>query len=108
MSTCIKTGVILEVVGYDNHIEGNTVYGDLHLVGNCCILYYPETQAPLEKRHGILHLDTNYPCFSRQSKPYNILVIPAKCIELNRNDIHPSDMEKFDNAKFFDGYSVRG
>lgn len=109
MSSIIKTGVILRKVNepryaylfqqtlpQDQFSQITTVYGDLHVVGNCCILYYPEVQVMWGTSHGWIDLYDPYGMhFQRDTSPDRILVLPAYQVRMRRGSMHPTDLEKF-------------
>lgn len=103
----IKTGVILTkrseptidflTDSYQPGGEG-TVYGDLHLIGNCAILYYPKDQMKHNVPHGWVDLDMGYGSWVRHTSPFHILAIPAKQIMLIKGAIHSSDWDLWQRA----------
>lgn len=112
MSTIVKTGVVLQklneptvaylfqkTVPQDGFHKINTVYGDLHIVGNCCVLYYPSIQVHWGTSHGWIDLtDPHIENFQRDGADQSILVIPARMIRLRRDALHPIDLSKFVGA----------
>lgn len=103
---CIKTGVCLEIENGDiaaltsSYMDGvTTVYGDLHLVGNCCVLVYPKDQLKWTKTHGNLDLDwSSSGALIRPFSPHHFMVIPARYVGLKRSAIHPTDCRLFQAA----------
>ena len=112
MSTIVKTGVILRKVNEPRYAylfqkaipqehlsQILTVYGDLHVVGDCCVLYYPETQVSWGTSHGWIDLyDPYQQNFQRDTSPDRILILSAYRVRLRRGAMHPIDLEKFINA----------
>lgn len=95
---CIKTGVVLKIEN-DGHVpDGTTIYGDLHLVGNCCILYHPHDQVPHRVTHGKLDMDFGRNLFQRESRPFDILVIPAARVTMRKGSMHEWDLSLFQGA----------
>lgn len=95
----IKTGVILRkrnepTIGFlsDEDAGLSTVYGDLHLVGDSAILYYPKNQLEHGVSHGWIDLDMGMNMWLRNTSPYHVLVIPANRIILRRAVIWPTDV----------------
>ena len=105
MSTIVKTGVVLKKINVSNAYDWpgfkdgkpiDTIYGDLHVVGGCCILYYPPTQVEWGVSHGWIDLADPYnEFFDRKTVPDHILVLPASHVKLRRGALHPHDMAKF-------------
>ena len=75
-----------------------TVYGDLHVVGNCAVLYYPPTQVPWGTSHGWIDLDYGNECFQRDTQPFRILVLPAHRVIMRRGAMHPFDAHRLIHA----------
>lgn len=105
MSTVVKTGVVLlkQNEPYPHYISDSygiaTVYGDLHVVGRCCILYYPANQVKWGASHGWINLEDPFQRnFQRDTEPFKIFVIPANRVTLRRDCLHPDDLAKFIEA----------
>jgi hypothetical protein len=97
-STIIKTGVRLSYTGYDGH--NHILYGDLHSVGNCAIIYYPPNQEPWQtsEPHGRLTDISLERFFQRDGSPYYIVVVEARFIWMTRDSLHPFDLAKWSAA----------
>jgi hypothetical protein len=103
---CIKTGVVLRKRNWDEysgmwsgpggHLE--TVYGDMHLVGNCCILYYPPHQVLWGASHGWIDIDDEQNMFQRPTLPQHILIIPASRIVMRKAALYYTDLDLFRQA----------
>lgn len=93
---CIKTGGVLRVPHPDDARElgCSTLYGDFHLVGNVVIAYVPPNQRPMPNgtTHGQLLLpeQSNF-YFRRETRPYEILAVPARYITWDAGALHPHD-----------------
>jgi hypothetical protein len=114
VSTIVKTGVVLlkcnEPYPFwltSQYLTGDgepgppvsTIYGDLHVVGNCCILYYPATQVMWGASHGWIDLkDPHQRLFQKDTTPFKVLVVPASRITIRRDALHPIDLSKFVGA----------
>jgi len=112
MRTIVKTGVVLLISGYDPHRDkipaaelgdvgvGNnyfTIYGDMHVVGQCAVLYVPNKQVPnWPKVHGTISLVGKY--FYRKGEPYSTIVLEAQRIYVERDALHELDLEVFVRA----------
>lgn len=104
---CIKTGIVLEkrheptedFLTYSYQQGGQaTVYGDLHLVGNCAILYYPKDQVAHGKVDGWIDLNMGYDCFQRNTSPFHILVLPAARVSILQSKVYPTDWDIWKRA----------
>lgn len=107
--TIVKTGVVL-LVQANGHIQrdigilGERLYGDLHVVGKCAVVYYPaqtlrgeESPMCTKPAHGVLNLEeTDY--FQRHGNPFSILIVRSQCIKLEMQALHPYDYEKWREA----------
>ena len=102
--TIVKTGCVLTLPQQDrcgfvrdilDMTEGHrdTLYGDLHVVGNCAVMYFPEQQTTWKKVHGrfIGIANPHYKFFARNAKPHCILVIPAEVIIMEYAALHEND-----------------
>lgn len=107
MGTIVKTGCVLSVDGDPNEIEHiflerrPQLYGDMHIVGNCAIIYYPRFQAEVGDKmssNGIITFPTGVSVFQRNGEKQCILVIQAKYIKMERSKIHPLDAAKLQAA----------
>lgn len=112
MSSIVKTGVILKMTneprrGYlyqeampqQDLYKLETVYGDLHVVSACCVLYYPRIQIAWGTTHGWIDLyDPHMQNFQRNGQDQHVLVLPAFRVRMRRGAMHPIDLEKFHNA----------
>jgi hypothetical protein len=98
MSTIVKTGCRL--LTYYQSDPPRVLYGDLHVVGNCAIMYYPPNQGPWQEvsDHGTLTYGSDGDEFQRDGSPFNILVVPADRIILKPDALHPLDMGKWVTA----------
>src|SRR5262245_25100142 len=107
----VKTGVILKMVGgypgmlfsrvapEDTSLDVvDTLYGDLHVIGDCAIVYYPPMQAPHRASHGWLTLNGVEDMFQRASNPHCILVLQAKYVRMRKAALHPLDLSRFELA----------
>lgn len=105
--TIVKTGVVL-MVQANGHIQrdiglmGVRLYGDLHVVGKCAVVYYPlqtldgKTESPrcTMPADGVLNLEeTDY--FQRHGSPFSILIAPASCIKITRGSWDPLDFNRW-------------
>lgn len=109
--TIIKTGCVLQCKPgtfdiYDSTLppmgrwEDNTltIYGDLHVVGKCCILYMPIKQIDGWPRvHGLIGFEGRY-FWRGYTKPYGTLVIESRHIELHVGALHELDWAEFIEA----------
>lgn len=86
-NTCVKTGVILET--RNHHRFKEHLYGDLHIVGNCGIIYYPFAQHEWGAAHGWIDLGGRI--FQRDVLPWAILVVDASCIYIRNSALHEFD-----------------
>jgi len=102
--TIIKTGCVLRLVDHHTelHNQHGTLYGDLHVVGSCCIMHFPNNQVGWKMTHGTLSLmgwGEDFPkYFYREAVPYSTLVVPAYYILMCKGAIHPYDLTKLRNA----------
>ncbi len=99
---CVKSGCVLSVIGDRWEVEycfsgpRPQLYGDLHVVGNCAIIYYPRFQANVGDKmspNGTINFPTGVTVFQRDGEAQCILVIQAKYIEMQKSKIHPLDAE---------------
>lgn len=112
MPTCIKTGAVLDASGNIHDINmAKSLYGDVHVVGGCCIVHFPQIKTPedvvrwdMSKKHGSIKLIGDY-WLRMDYMPYNILVIPARRIEFYSSMLHPVDKVAFDNAVYLSEYA---
>ena len=93
-NTVVKTGVILEP--RNNHRFGEYLHGDLHIVGNCAIIFYPIAQVPWGSSHGWIDLGNRF--FDKDYPPFGTLVIPASCVYIRRSCLHEFDLGTFVTA----------
>jgi len=112
MRTIVKTGVVLLINEYDPYSSdkipaaelgdvgvGNncfTIYGDMHVIGQCVVLYVPNDQVPWPKVHGTLSLVGKY--FYRHAEPYSTIVLEGQRIAVERDALHEIDLETFVRA----------
>jgi len=118
MNTIVKTGIVLQLEGVNQddlmHLhryeripmaslgDGDTgtsvftIYGDMHVVGQCALLYVPNEQTTWPKIHGSLSLVGRY--FFRATQPHSLLVVEAQRIAVERDSIHELDLEVFVRA----------
>lgn len=89
--TIVKTAAMLKVRGHPS----STLYGDVHVVGNCAVIDFPQ-QSDYPAIDGFITLEDSY--FLRHSTPYSVLVIPAQMIEWGPGVLHPLDQAKWDAA----------
>lgn len=91
---CIKTGVIL------NSDHDGIIYGDMHLIGNCCILWHcgknSENFSESNIHGHLTQQDIN--CFDRDAKPFSIYIVEAKYIKMKQTSMHELDLNLFINA----------
>jgi len=101
MSTIIKMGVVLTKI---NPPQGElypsykNIYGDLHIVGQCCILYFPFNQVRWDAAHGWIDLTMWGNLFCRpggMEEGDGTLVIPAKLVTMRKGSMHPLDEARF-------------
>ncbi len=103
MTTIVKTGAVLSVEDWEkfgrNQGIGRQLYGDLHIVGNAAVMYYPPNQEMVESprpNHGVLLLGpAEYSMFHRTGEPFSILIVQAKFIKMKKSALHSLDMNKW-------------
>jgi len=113
MGTCIKTGSMLRIVTtnitgilaeslkYEANISSDHLHGDTHLIGNCCVIYFPEYQGHKpEKDDGNLFILDPNDYFYRDTKPYKTLVVPAHWVEFKEESLHPLDWQRYREKAF--------
>ena len=103
MGTCVKTGVILLVKWSANWTQDpRIIYGDLHLVGSCAIIYYPSQQDAwqVKKRnyHGVLTVGPDAVDFQRDTMPFHIWAVPISWIRMRTDTLHHIDDDKWRKA----------
>lgn len=76
------------------------IHGDLHIVGNCAVLYMPPDQLFRQKVHGIIRFDVKY--FWRRGQNDMALVIPAHKVFMNYAELHPCDLARWKEGRNLD------
>ena len=115
MRTIVKTGIVLQLDGASiedfMHLqrcdrmpmavdEGNifTMYGDMHVVGQCSVLYLPNHQVTWPKIHGTISLKGKYFYRPQDDPPHSILVVESQRIAIDRDALHEFDLDIFVRA----------
>jgi len=104
--TIIKTGCVLRILGEDWDLPSDTagneparsIYGDLHLVGNNCIMYYPLGQMDRNTMHGVVDLREDPKRMVRNTQPFGFMAIPAEYIVMLYDSMSESEVLAFKNA----------
>jgi len=101
--TIIKTGCVLRILGQDWDLPSDTagneparsLYGDLHTVGNNCIMYYPLGQMDRNTVHGVVDLREDPRRMVRNTQPFGFMSIKAEYITMVEDSLHEIDRETF-------------
>ncbi len=110
--TIIKTGCVLQCATgsfneydacmppmYKDQNKSFFVYGDLHVVGNCCVMYMPPIQIVAAPVHGLVSLVGKW--FWRRSRHGEhdaSFVVPADRIRLKPGVLCPHEFPWFQDA----------
>lgn len=111
--TIVKTGAVFQcATGSFNEHDSDLppmakcdkghfyVYGDLHAVGNCGVLYMPPVQEVCSPVHGLISFVGTY--FFRRSRIDHMhdvaFVFPMQRLALKHGVLHPYDFPLFTDA----------